>query len=406
MSTAPALDIFGEDICKRPVEFANRLRAQAPIFLDPNMGVWVILNHEDVKQLLVHEDLHISPKYSANYSSAEHAAKYPAWYKMREFNPFSDDVKHPLIRKMTVKAFSPSALRRIEHQIKHAVDTLVKPLIGVPGVVDVAKEISPHLPYRVLCALFGVDRLREDSEAFLEHCRVYARLIDPLLTDDEKAVIEKSAAYLAKEVAEMIVQSRKHPGEDLISDFVRAADEMGGLNDDDLACAIIALISTGSTATVFTLTLVVHALLTQHEQRAYLMAHPEMIDQAVEELVRFAHGGKFAYRFAMRDLEYRGFQIKKGQVLMMSFAGISNDPKVFDHPEQCEFARNNKAALSFGHGVHYCVGAHVARNEIRFLVKAFLDYAPKARVLTDKIEWNLMNIINREISTLLVDTGN
>ena len=400
-----SVDFFGEDICKNPLAFANRLRAEAPILFDKKMKAWVVVNYDDVKELLVHEDLHISARHSWHYSPAEHAAKYPAWYKMREFNPFADEIKHPLIRKITVRAFSPSALRRIEHQVQEAVDKLVKPLISVAGVVDVAREISPHLPYAVLCALFGVDRLREDRDAFLEHCRVYSRLIDPLLTDDEKAVIEKSAVYLTDEVAKMVQKSRQEPGEDLISDFVRAADEIGGLDDDDLTSAIIALISTGSTATVFTLTLIVHALLTQHEQRNYLMAHPEMIDQAVEELVRFAHGGKFAYRFAMRDFEYRGHLIKNGDILLMSFAGISNDPEVFDAPEQCRFARNNKQALSFGHGVHYCAGAHVARAEIRYLVKAFLNYAPQARVLSDKIEWNLMNIINREISTLLVDTG-
>jgi cytochrome P450 len=177
------------------------------------------------------------------------------------------------------------------------------------------------------------------------------------------------------------------------------------LSDYDIMYTLMALITTGSTATTFTLTLVVHALLTQPEQYAWLRANPDKIDAAVEELVRFAHGAKFAYRFSLRDTEFRGHHIKKGQTVLLAFAGMNNDPAVFNQPEQCQFTRNNKDALSFGHGAHYCVGAHVARTEVRFLVKAFMEYAPNAFVIDDGIQWNFFNFLNREISSLPVDTG-
>jgi cytochrome P450 len=404
-SKKPALDMFGEDICKNPYAFAAALRERGPIFFEENLGFWVVSSHEDAKQLFMHEDFHMSAKYAGTSSSTIFAEKYPNCQRFRDNNPFNDDASHPLIRKLLVRAFSPSALKRIERQIAEAIDGIVKPLLTAPGVVDVAQQFADLIPYAVLTSIFGVDRLMENKQEFLHHCKIMARMIDPTVKSDERALIEISAGFMQAELEALVVRAREYPGDDLISDFLKAADDIGGLTDYDLAYTLIALITTGSTATTFTLTLVVYALLTQHEQRAWLMQHPENIDAAVEELIRFAHGAKFAYRFAMRDTQYKGHRIAQGQSVLLSFAGISNDPAVFDHPERCDFTRNNKDALSFGHGVHYCVGAHVARTEVRFLLQAFLDYAPNAYVITDGIEWNLFNFLNREISRLPINTG-
>ena len=403
--TTAALDIAGEDICKKPAAFAATLRERGSIFFEESLGFWVVSSHEDAKQLFMHDDFHMSAKYAGNASTTLFAEKYPHCQRFRDNNPFNDDVSHPLIRKLLVRAFSPSALKRIERQIAEAIDNIVKPILTAPGIVDVATQLAEHIPYAVLSSIFGVDRLLENKQEFLEHCKTMARMIDPTVTSSERVLIERSAGFMQSELEALVVRARENPGEDLISDFLKAADDIGGLTDYDLAYTLIALITTGSTATTFTLTLIIHALLTQPEQRAWLMQHPENIDAAVEELIRFAHGAKFAYRFAMRDTEYKGFQFKRGQTVMISFAGISNDPTVFDHPERCDFTRNNKDALSFGHGVHYCVGAHVARTEIRFLIQSFMDYAPEAFVISDKVTWNLANFLNREISHLPVNTG-
>lgn len=405
MNKPVSVDMFGEAICKDPCGFATPLREQAPLFFDAAMGLWVATGHEECKYLFMHENFHMSPKFSGSYSSDTFAEKYPTCQKFRDDNPFTDDTRHPLIRKLLVRAFSPSALRRVEQQIHQAIDNITKPLLTSPGIVDVAQQIADPIPYAVLSSIFGVDRLLANKAAFLQHSKILARMIDPTVTPEERAAMEQSAVFMHAELLALVARARELPGEDLISDFLKAADEIGGLSDYDIMFTLMALITTGSTATTFTLTLVAHALLTQHEQRAWLQIHPEKIDAAVEELVRFAHGAKFAYRFALRDTVYKNNTILKGQTVLLSFAGMSNDPAVFTNPENCDFSRNNKDALSFGHGMHYCVGAHVARTEIRFLVKAFLDYAPDASVMTDGIEWNLFNFLNREISHLPVDTG-
>ncbi|HQQ63747.1 MAG TPA: cytochrome P450 [Pseudomonadales bacterium] len=405
MKAAPAIDMFGENICKNPIAFATPLRNYAPLFFDETMQLWIATGHEQCKQLFMHDNFHMSPKFSSSHASEVFAEKYPMCQKFRDDNPFTDDTRHPSIRKLLVRAFSPSALRRIEQQIHNAIDAIVKPQLTIPGVVDVAKTIADPIPYAVISAIFGVDRLLANKDDFLHHSKILARMIDPTVTTEERVTMEQSAVFMQAELRALVERARENPGEDLISDFLKAADEIGGLTDYDIMYTLMALITTGSTATAFTLTLIVHALLTQHEQRNWLQAHPEHIDNAVEELVRFAHGAKFAYRFCLRDTAFQGHTIRKGQTVLLSFAGMNNDPAVFSQPEQCQMTRNNKDALSFGHGVHYCVGAHVARTEVRFLVKAFLDYAPDARVLTENIEWNLFNFLNREISSLPVDTG-
>ena len=405
MNKHAPLDIAGKDICINPVAFAETLRKRGSIFFDEAMGFWVVSSHEDAKQIFMHENFHMSPKYSGTYSSEAFAEKYPTCQKFRDDNPFTDDVRHPLIRKLLVRAFSPSALKRIEQQIAQAIDAVVKPLLTAPGIIDVAQQIADPIPYAVLSAIFGVDRLLENKQEFLQHCKIMARMIDPTLSPEERGIMENSAVFMNQELQSLVDRARENPGEDLISDFLKAADEIGGLTDDDIKYTLIALITTGSTATAFTLTLVAHALLTQPVQRKWLLENPDKIDAAVEELVRFAHGAKFAYRFALCDTDYKGHAIKKGQSVLLSFAGMSNDPAVFDHPEQCDFTRKNKDALSFGHGVHYCVGAHVARTEVRYMVKSFMDYAPDAFVITDSIQWNLFNFLNREMSALPVNTG-
>lgn len=399
------MDIAGEDICKFPVRFAGELRARGPLFFEPSLGFWVVSSHELARQLFMHDNFHMSPKFSGTYSSDVFAEKYPTCRQFRDDNPFTDDTRHPLIRKLLVKAFSPSALRRIESQIAAAIEGITRPLLSKPGVVDIAQQIADIIPYAAISAIMGVDRLLQNRDEFLHHAKIMARMIDPTLSPQEREIMEQSAVFMLRELRELVAMARRQPGEDLISDFLKAADEMGGLSDDDIMYSLMALITTGSTATAFTLTLIAHALLTEHDQRRWLREHPEQMDAAIEELIRFAHGAKFAYRFCLRDSTFGGQTIRKGDTVLISFAAISNDPAVFDHPERCDFTRNNKDALSFGHGVHYCVGAHVARTEARYLVKSLLDYAPDARVLDEGIEWNLFNFLNREIAHLPVNTG-
>ncbi|HQQ75133.1 MAG TPA: hypothetical protein PK031_08265, partial [Pseudomonadales bacterium] len=214
MNTPVSLDMFGEAICKNPCSFAAPLRQHSPLFFDEAMGVWVATGHEECKQLFSHANFHMSPKFSGTYSSSVFSEKYPTCQKFRDDNPFTDDVRHPLIRKLLVRAFSPSALRRIEQQIQSAIDAIVKPQLTQAGIVDIAQTIADPIPYAVISAIFGVDRLLDNKTAFLQHAKIMARMIDPTVTPEEREAMENSAVFLHNELLAMVANARTNPGED------------------------------------------------------------------------------------------------------------------------------------------------------------------------------------------------
>jgi cytochrome P450 len=178
------------------------------------------------------------------------------------------------------------------------------------------------------------------------------------------------------------------------------------MSDDEIVILVAALLGAGSETTAVAGLISMMALLDQPDVLERLRRDRSLVPNAVTEILRFGFGGGFGLpRYAVRDFELRGKQIRKGQLLLLSFAGAHRDPSVFPDPDRFDIGRDTSDLIVFGHGPHYCLGVHLAQAELRGMVEAALDFLPAdVRPRPDLIEWQRVMFFRRP-QNLPVDFG-
>jgi cytochrome P450 len=198
----------------------------------------------------------------------------------------------------------------------------------------------------------------------------------------------------------MAAERRRALGEDLISDLIRTQEHDSTLDDDEIVLLISLLIGAGSETTNLGGLVMIQTLLGHPEQLTRVRDDRSLVPKAVNEIMRFAFGGPAGLpRFALRDFELRGKQIRKGQMLMLSFGGANRDPAVFDDPDVLHLERDARELLVFGNGPHYCLGANLARQEMGSMLDAALDIVtPGSRVREDLQQFQQMGLFKRPLN--------
>jgi cytochrome P450 len=201
-------------------------------------------------------------------------------------------------------------------------------------------------------------------------------------------------------VRAMAAERRRALGEDLISDLIRTQEHDSTLDDDEIVLLISLLIGAGSETTNLGGLVMIQTLLGHPEQLTRVRDDRSLVPKAVNEIMRFAFGGPAGLpRFALRDFELRGKQIRKGQMLMLSFGGANRDPAVFDDPDVLHLERDARELLVFGNGPHYCLGANLARQEMGSMLDAALDIVtPGSRVREDLQQFQQMGLFKRPLN--------
>jgi cytochrome P450 len=194
--------------------------------------------------------------------------------------------------------------------------------------------------------------------------------------------------------------ARRHDlGEDLISDLLRAQAADDSLDDDEIVMLISLMIGAGSETTSFGTMSMLQTLLEHPDALDRLRRDRSLIPQAIGELMRFAAGGGAAgglLRWAGRDFELRGRQLRRGQMLLLSFSAANRDPEVFPDPDRLDLDRDTRESLVFGHGAHYCLGANLAKQEMGEMLDAALDIVtPGSRLRTDLQEYRQLGLSSR-----------
>jgi len=198
----------------------------------------------------------------------------------------------------------------------------------------------------------------------------------------------------------MAAERRRAPGEDLISDLIRAQGRGEELSDDEIVMLIAVLLGAGSETTNLGGLVLIQTLLQHPEQLKRVRDDRSRIPNAVMEIMRFAFGGPAGIpRYAVRDFELRGRRIRKGQMLMLSLGGANRDPAVFDDPDVLDLDRDTREVLVFGNGPHYCLGANLARQEMGCMLDAALDIVlPGSRLREDLQRFRPMGLFKRPLN--------
>jgi len=396
--TAPQSPFLDPSFRDDPYPALARLREEDPVHWVP-LGFWFVLRHDDVKRLF-NDPEHATPDRRA----WEHYQPRPEGTFMRwvEDNGFFSlpPAEHTRLRKLFSAALTPRAVKRYEAQVRETVERFAAPLRTARGVVDLMEAFANPIPNAVISRITGIPPAGDDERRFTELAQATIRGFFSFSDDATKKRGDEAFMEIADWVREMTKARRDSLGEDMISDLIRAQESGDRLSDDQIIMTITGLIGAGSETTAMGGMIAAMTLLDHPEQMEKLRRDRSLIPNAISEILRFGFGGPGGLpRYAVRDFELRGKQIRKGQMMMLSFGGASRDPAVYDDPDTFDVTRDVKDLITFGNGPHYCLGANLARQEMGCMVEAMLDFLPAgSRWLPDEMQFQETGIFRRPIT--------
>ncbi len=288
-----------------------------------------------------------------------------------------DPPDHTRLRTLVQKAFTPRVVERLRPRI----EALVKEALDeaeARGSMDLVADLAYPLPVTVIAELLGVPV--EDRSAFRRWSDALVGALDPVaLTDRRSAVLaarDALHAYLERVVAER----RAAPRDDLISRLVEAEEQGDRLSGPELLAMGVLLLVAGHETTVNLIGNGINALLAHPDQLARLRDEPELIEPAVEELLRYDSPVQLTGRVALEELELGGRRVEPGQMLMLLLGAANRDPRVFAEPERLDLGRDPNPHLAFGRGIHFCLGAPLARLEGQIAIRELVRRFPTLRL--------------------------
>jgi cytochrome P450 len=324
----------------------------------------LVTRYQDVRQLLV------DPRLSRNLNRPDAAriSRHNPMFQDQRIDP--DPPEHTRIRRLVMKAFTPARVAELEPFIRAVVDELLDAMAAHGGPVDLNEAFAFPLPIRVICHLLGVPeedmhRFRAWTDAFLSVNRVSGPQVGQAMRE------------LTGYMAELIAAKRHRPQDDLISAMIRVRDDVdGALTEYELHwwCRLLLLVGYETTATQ--LGGGVAMLLSHPDQLAALRADPTLLDNAIEELLRWKLVGSSVsmLRYATDDIPLADTTIPRGSSVIPAVDSANQDPSVFPNPRCFDITRPNAGAhLTFSLGAHFCIGAALARTQLRIGTAALLD---------------------------------
>lgn len=343
------------------------LRASAPItpVRTPAGDVaWLVTGYTEVRALFADSRLgrsHPDPQRAARISDA-------ALLGGPTGNAATETVDHTQMRQLLTPAFSARRMQALRPRIGELVDTLLDQLADQTPPADLHEALSFPLPALVICELLGVPYADRDQ------FRAWSAGI-VTLTDRQASTV--ALGQLVSYMRQLVARKRAHLGQDVISDLL-AAQEGGHFDDDRIARLAAVLLFAGHETTVTRIDYGTLLLLTHPDQRAALRRDPELIIGAVEEILRVVAPGNNGGvpRYAHDDIDIAGVRIRAGDAVLLNGVAANRDPTVFADPDRFDITRPSNSHLSFGYGPRFCVGASLARLELRAVFTTLLRRFP------------------------------
>lgn len=302
-----------------------------------------------------------------------------------------DPPDHSRLRTLVAKEFTARRIEALRPRVREIVHSLLDALIAAGRPGDLAAALNWPLPVTVICELLGVPAA--DHERFRAWTEMTLAMGADTNAEDIVAARDGLNAYLAK----LIAQRRAEPADDLLSGLVAARDDADRLSEDELVRLSATLLISGHETTANQLGNFVFLLLSDRARWARLVADPDLVPAAVEELLRFtpmAASVDFA-RVAVTDVELGGGRIAAGDAVLVALHAANRDRDVFDAPDELDLCRAHNPHVAFGHGVHHCLGAPLARMELQVALSALLSRLPTLRlaVPAHEVPWRTDRLV-------------
>jgi cholest-4-en-3-one 26-monooxygenase len=385
-------DAWAADV---PHEAFARLRAEAPVHWhelegEKAPGFWAVTKHEDVKA--VSRD---TATYSSEAQGTFIADPTPEGLAVMRLTLLNmDPPKHNRYRRLVNRGFTPRMIRMLEANIDQRARSIVD-AVCEKGEVDLVAEVSAEMPAQVICDMIGVPA--EDRKQIVEWTNTMVGFDDPYWQNTPEAG-ELAAAQIYAYCDDLAEQRRTDPRDDILSVLVQADVDGEGLSREELDMFFVILAVAGNETTRNLITHSVQALIDHPEARQLLLDEPDLWDSAVEEFLRWGSSIHNFRRTAMRDTELRGQAIKEGDKVVVYYLSANFDEDVFDDPYTLDVRRDPNEHLTFGGGgEHFCLGANLARSEIKAMVREITTRLPDLEVVGEPVRMrsDFINGVNR-----------
>ncbi|MBM7089872.1 cytochrome P450 [Streptomyces sp. SID9913] len=363
---------------------------------------WLVPHHADVSALL--RDRRLGRTHLHRFTHEEFG-RTPPPPEQEPFHTLNDhgmlDLEppdHTRIRRLVSKAFTPRTVERLKPYVEGLAGDLVTALVDAGGG-DLLRDVAEPLPVAVIAEMLGIpeaDRapLRPWSA---DICGMYE--LNPSGEAADKAV--RASVEFSAYLRDLIAERRKNPGDDLVSGLIAAHDEDDRLTEQEMISTCVLLLNAGHEATVNSTVNGWWALFRNPGQLAALRADHSLVPRAVEELMRYDTPLQLFERWVLDEIEIDGQVIPRGAEIAMLFGSANHDPAVFTDPDRLDLARADNPHISFSAGIHYCIGAPLARIELAASMTALLEKAPGLRLAAEPLR--KPNFVIRGLEGLAVE---
>ena len=378
-TSAPLFNPLSPEFIRNPYPHYERMRATDPMHLTP-LGVYVASRHADVS--LVVRDKRFGKEY-AERSARRYGPKIMEEPLFKSFGLTmlqQDPPDHTRLRGLVVKAFTARRVEDMRPRIQQVVDETLDRIVP-QGKMDLIEDFAFRLPVTIICDMLGIPD--EHRELFYTGSRDSGRILEPVpLTPEEIKQGNARSAMSEMYFQQLFELRRKSPGDDLTTQLVQAEEDGSKLTNEELTANIILLFGAGHETTVNLIGNGLLALYRNPDQLALLKAKPELITNAIEEFLRYDSSVQMTGRVTLEDIDdLGGKRIPKGESVLCLLGSANHDPAVYpDHPERLDIARPNVRPLSFGGGIHFCLGAQLASLEAEVAISTLLRRLPDLRL--------------------------
>jgi cytochrome P450 len=361
----------GDQFYVQPMADQPVYRAQMP----NGELLWVVSHYDDVSAIL--KDLRYAQTRSGTLTDKERAALPPAVHVLQALEGKSmleaDQPVHTRLRGLVHKAFTPKLIEGLRPRVQQIVDELIDQIQARgDGKMEFVEEFAFPMPIIVIAELLGLPA--SDRDKFRAWSEVLTNMDSADLTQIES--LTAAADEFTHYFAEQFELRRVTPREDLISGLVAVHEESDRLDELELLGMVLLLLTAGHETTVNLLGNSILTLLQTPDQLDRLHRQPELIDAAVEEFLRYCGPIHFGIRYAKETIPFRHVTFQRGDAVFLQMPAANRDPNRFYEPDRLDLGRRDNKHLSFGQGIHYCLGAPLARLEAQIAISTFLSRFP------------------------------
>ena len=386
MSRAPEVDFHPYDpgFAAYPYPVYARLRAESPVFYSAETRLTLFAGYDDVRTLVLDGRLgrsmdHVTPPEALAHrrreASSERLPNYSRYVRVNLLE--TEGADHARVRRLVAAAFGPRRVRELRHSVCALVQHLLEERMQ-DRRMDLIADLAAPLPVHVIAELLGWPpherhRLRPWSAQIV---RLYEK--DYTAQDEERA--ESATTEFAAMLTELVAERRADPRDDLISALVAVRDQDDRLSENELIATCMLLLNAGHEATANAAGNGLWALFSNPDQMVRLRENPRLLPSALDEMLRYDAPLQLFHRYVLEDMEYGGYELRRGEQIGLLYGSANRDSQAFDRPDEFDVERAPNRHLAFGAGVHFCLGAQLARLELEVLFGTLLSRLPMLRL--------------------------